>query len=63
MKQLPEYPEYLITEDGRVFSTHVNRFLSKRINNRGYHYFAVILEPNVYKTFWFIEQLLEFMEI
>lgn len=50
MKQLPEYPEYLITEDGRVFSTHVNRFLSKRINNRGYHYFAVILEPNVYKN-------------
>lgn len=38
---IPEHPDYLISRDGRVFSTRTNKFLSIRKNNRGYLYFGV----------------------
>ncbi|WJZ69733.1 H-N-H endonuclease F-TflII [Citrobacter phage YZU-L1] len=41
MKEIPEYPEYLISETGEVFSTKVNRILSIQINTSGYPFFTV----------------------
>lgn len=41
MKEIPEYPAYLITEDGRLFSTKSNRFLKTFTNSAGYLYFTI----------------------
>ncbi|EJO9576569.1 HNH endonuclease [Salmonella enterica] len=41
MKEIPEHPEYLISETGEVFSTKVNRMLSIQINTSGYPFFTV----------------------
>ena len=35
---IPEFPEYLITESGKVFSTKSNRLLTHQINSSGYPY-------------------------
>lgn len=41
MKPIPEYPEYLISKDGKIFNTRNNKFLKTRINNKGYVTFSV----------------------
>lgn len=40
-KEIPEYPEYLISEYGEVYSTKTNKVLKARPNTRGYLQFAV----------------------
>lgn len=40
-KEIPEYPEYLISRQGEVYSTKVNRLLSIRTQSAGYFYFSV----------------------
>lgn len=40
-KEIPEYPEYLISEDGRVYSTKSNRLLKLTKQTRGYLIFRV----------------------
>lgn len=40
-KPLPEYPEYLISADGRVYSSKTKSFLSIRVQTSGYLYFSV----------------------
>ena len=49
MKEIPEHPEYLVTEDGKVFSTISNRYLSTTPNSSGYLQFAVRVSVNKYK--------------
>lgn len=41
MKPIPEYPEYLISKDGKILNTRTNKFLKTRINNKGYVTFSV----------------------
>lgn len=36
MKIIPEFPNYSITEDGKVWSKNINAFLSPYVNNSGY---------------------------
>lgn len=36
MLPIPEYEDYLITEDGKVFSNKSNRYLALRPNTAGY---------------------------
>lgn len=36
VKVIPEFPLYSISEDGKVWSTYSNKFLSSYINNDGY---------------------------
>lgn len=43
-KAIPEYPEYLISKEGEVFSTKSNRLLSIRAQTRGYLYFSVSVQ-------------------
>lgn len=43
MKQIKEFPDYLITDDGRVFSKKLNAFLKPTINNG---YFRITLRKN-----------------
>lgn len=40
-KEIPEYPEYLINEDGEVFSTKSFRKLKIQTQSTGYRYFTV----------------------
>ena len=36
MKLIKEFPDYSITEDGRIFSNRYNRYLKSRVNRYGY---------------------------
>lgn len=47
--QIPEYPEYLVSEQGEIYSTITNRYLKPTINGKGYYHFAVRVERGVYK--------------
>jgi hypothetical protein len=38
MKQIKDYPNYLITTDGRIFNIKKMILLKKLLNNRGYNY-------------------------
>lgn len=40
---IPEYPEYLISRSGEVYSTKVNRTLAVQINTSGYPFFAMFV--------------------
>ncbi|UGO55733.1 putative HNH endonuclease [Escherichia phage JLBYU43] len=40
-KEIPEYPDYLISREGRVYSKISNKLLSIRTNTTGYKYFGV----------------------
>lgn len=40
---IPEYPEYLISRSGEVYSTKVNRTLAIQINTSGYPFFALFV--------------------
>lgn len=37
MKQIKDFPNYLITLDGRVFSLYTMKFIKSRATNAGYH--------------------------
>lgn len=39
--EIPEYPRYLISKDGQVYSTVSNKLLKIRVNNKGYLFFSV----------------------
>ena len=41
MKPIPEYTDYLISEDGKVFSKKSNRYLKVSLNSAGYLRFAI----------------------
>ena len=38
MKQITNYPNYLITTDGRIFNLKKMKFLKKLLNNSGYYH-------------------------
>lgn len=38
MKQIPDFPNYSITQDGQVWSHRRNRFLKPVVNSSGYFY-------------------------
>lgn len=38
MKQITNYPNYLVTTDGRIFNLKTMKFLKRMLNNTGYHY-------------------------
>lgn len=38
MKQIKDYPNYLVTTDGRIFSLKKMAFLKKMLNNVGYYH-------------------------
>ena len=38
MKQIKDYPNYLITTDGRIFNLKKMKFLKKLLNNSGYYH-------------------------
>lgn len=40
-KELPNNPDYLVYEDGRVFSKKANRFLAGKIDNAGYKVYGL----------------------
>ena len=44
MKPIPEFPNYLISEDGKVYAIQSRRYLSISANSRGYLRFAVRLD-------------------
>lgn len=41
MKQIEEYPEYFVTEQGEVFSTISNKVLSQAVNKGGYKFINI----------------------
>lgn len=41
LKELPEYPEYLLSKSGDVYSTKSNRLLKIRVGSTGYPFFSV----------------------
>ncbi|EDA1231429.1 HNH endonuclease [Salmonella enterica subsp. enterica serovar Derby] len=48
-KPIPEYPEYLVSEKGEIYSTISNKYLKPTINGKGYYHFAVREDTNKYK--------------
>lgn len=48
-KPIPEHPEYLVSDTGKVFSTISNKYLKPTLNGSGYYHFAVRIETNKYK--------------
>ncbi len=56
MKPIKDYEDYLIYEDGRVFSTKTNKFISNYVNTRGY--VVVELFKNSKKKMIFLHRLI-----
>lgn len=48
-KPIPEYPEYLVSEKGEIYSTISNKYLKPTINGSGYYHFAVREDTNKYR--------------
>ena len=46
-KQLKEDSDYLIYNDGRLFSKKMNRFLKGKIDNTGYHIYALAINDKL----------------
>lgn len=46
-KQLKEDSDYLIYSDGRLYSKKTNRFLKGKIDNAGYHMYALAIGDNL----------------
>lgn len=46
-KQLEEDSDYLIYNDGRLFSKKTNRFLKGKIDNTGYHIYALAISDKL----------------
>lgn len=59
MKNIPGFEKYYLTEDGKVYSTHVNRFLNNQINTNGYEF--VRLNLNKQQHSFLIHRLLAFV--
>ncbi|QQM13619.1 homing endonuclease [Salmonella phage vB_StyS-LmqsSP1] len=41
---IPEYPQYLISRDGRLYSTKTNKLLTLFLNNRNYPYYSLCID-------------------
>lgn len=41
---IPEYPQYLIPRDGRLYSTKTNKLLTLFLNNRNYPYYSLCID-------------------
>lgn len=41
---IPDYPQYLISRDGRLYSTKTNKLLTLFLNNRNYPYYSLCIE-------------------
>lgn len=56
MQQIPGHPMYYITQDGKVWSEYVQRFIRQTIrtyNGSGYHRVGFIIEsPKKYKYYY-----------
>jgi len=50
MKDIPNFPHYQITEDGRVWSRYKNRFIKERDEKNGWGYKSYELIENGKKT-------------
>lgn len=53
-KPIPNYENYLVDENGNVFSKNIGRYLKQRINEKGYKY--VTLYKNDIRRKWFIHR-------
>lgn len=47
MKQIPEFPNYSVTEDGEVFNTHRNKWIKRYQRSDGY--FTIVLYGGILK--------------
>jgi len=56
MTEIKDYPDYLIYEDGKVFSKYTNKFLKPRINIYGYE--VIELYKNGKRKYFSIHRLL-----
>lgn len=54
LKPIPDYENYLVDENGNVFSKNIGRYLKQRTNEKGYKY--VSLSKNDVKRKWFIHR-------
>ena len=41
---IPDYPQYLISKDGRLYSTKTNKLLTLFLNNRNYPYYSLCID-------------------
>ena len=54
LKPIPDYENYLVDENGNIFSKNIGRYLKQRTNEKGYKY--VRLSKNDVKRKWFIHR-------